>query len=121
MPGSARPAAARVTRCLSIEARRKADQYRALIAQGKDPRAEDRKASLTLGQAAEAYIERHKAGWRNVKTLHRWKRSFFDHAKELVDRPLAAITAADIKPVVDRFWHRPTGRELRHPAGNDFP
>ena len=96
-----------------IEARRKADQYRALISQGKDPCAEERRGSLTLGQAAEAYIERHKAGWRNTKTVQRWKRSFFDHAKELADRPLTAIAAADIKPVVDRLWRRDCGRELR--------
>ena len=97
-----------------IEARRKADQYRALVSQGKDPRAEERKTSLTLGQAATAYIDRYKSGWRNAKTEYRWRRSFFDHAKELARKPLAAITAADIKPVVDRLWHRPIGRELRY-------
>jgi integrase len=97
-----------------VEARKKADHYRALVSQGKNPRDEERKATLTLGQAAEAYIERHKGSWRSSKTEQRWRRSFVDHAKELADMRLAAITAADIRPVVDRLWHRPAGRELRY-------
>jgi hypothetical protein len=96
-----------------LEARRKADQYRALVNAGKDPRQEERRQGLTLTDAVKAYVYRHKSHWRSERTPAKWLHSIEVHAAAIADRPMASLVAADIRPVVDRYWHRDCGRELR--------
>jgi integrase len=96
-----------------IEARKKADHYRALVNAGKDPRQEERRQGLTLRDAVKAYVDRHRSQWRSAETPIKWLLSIEVHAKDIADRPMASLVAADLRPVIDRYWHRDCGRELR--------
>lgn len=98
-----------------VEARRKADAYRALVADGKDPVEEQRRETTLLGAYAEAYIDKIKDTFRNPKTEQNWRRSFRQHAASLASEPVAALTTAKIKPVVERYWlsQPETARHLR--------
>ena len=99
MPGSARPAAARVTRCLWPKRARRPTST-GPDRQGKDPRAEDRRESSRSDRPRKPIsIDTGRLEERQDATSL-GATSFFDHAKELADRPLATITAADIS----RWW-----------------
>lgn len=76
------------------DAREKAADCRKLLKAGIDPlgarnteqakqRLEDARAQ-TFKQCAEAYIEDHKAGWRNVKHAAQWKSSLESYVYPLI-------------------------------------
>lgn len=55
------------------DARARAAELHRMLAAGGDPLASRQPASaLTFRQCAEAYIEAHKAGWRNAKQGAQW-------------------------------------------------
>jgi hypothetical protein len=68
-----------------VDAREKARQCRALILEGKDPLAEkhamlqqarlESAKNITFAECATAYIEAHRAGWRNEKHAWQWQRT----------------------------------------------
>ena len=95
------------------QARQKADIWLGALAAGKNPAVENSRATLTLRAAVKAYVERHKDQWRSPETARKWLHSIEVHAVTVADRPMASLVAADLRPVIDRYWHRDCGRELR--------
>jgi integrase len=96
-----------------IEARRKADSYRAIASQGKDPRIEEKKATVTLGSYASAHIDGKVSEWRNADTEASWRRTFDTHAGSLADKPVATITPAMIREVLLPYGNRHCAKQLR--------
>jgi hypothetical protein len=98
-----------------IEARRRANDYRAAVDRGEDPRIEEKRHSTLLGPYADAYVEAIAGTFRSAKTAYSWRLTFTDHAKELRDIPVATISSADILAVVQPLWFtkRETARRLR--------
>lgn len=101
------------------DAREKATGARRLVAQGVDPidhraaqQAETVAAaakSVTFRQAAEAYIDANRAGWRNAKhasqwssTLERYVYPSFGHL------PVGSIDTALVCKVLDPIWQTKT-------------
>jgi integrase len=76
------------------KAREKVIEYRALLAEGKDPikcrksnRDQDRLEAArtqTFKQCAEAYIESHRAAWRNVKHAAQWDTSLKSYVYPII-------------------------------------
>jgi integrase len=99
---------------LSLEkARTRARDWRDLVRQGIDPKAEEdrlrrvelRKHQTTFAAVAEDFIERHVKGHRKARDSEREIR------KELIapwgERPIASITREDVVTLVDAVARRP--------------
>ena len=97
------------------KARTRAVEARALAADGADPIAE-RKAqrtkaaeeaakAVTFQHCAAAYIEAHKASWRNAKHADQWAATLKAYADPIFGkRPVAAIDTARVIRVLDPIW-----------------
>jgi integrase len=101
------------------EARRKAQDARALKAQGIDPieakrarRAAERaeKArTVTFQDAAQAYIRSHKAGWRNAKHGDQWENTLKAYAyPHIGNLPVQEIDAGLVLKVLEPIWSAKT-------------
>ena len=76
------------------EARQRAAEARRLKAHGKDPLAErdavrasllaDAAKAVTFKDAAERYIEAHRAGWRNAKHAAQWEATLATYAEPVL-------------------------------------
>lgn len=101
-------------------ARRKAEGAREFLAAGRDPleakREEDeaaaaaaeearaRSAIPTFGQYANAYIDSQRPGWRTVKHHVHWRATIENHARNLLDMPVDAITTDDVLAALQPIW-----------------
>ena len=99
-----------------VEARRKADSFRASIASGFDPRVEEKRQTTLLGPYADSYVTSIESGFRSAKSAYSWRLSFTVHAAALRDIPVASITSADILAVLTPMWFTrgDAARRLRH-------
>jgi integrase len=97
------------------EARLKALACRKQRLEGQDPLEERRGARLagriataramTFRQCAEAYIETHRAGWRNPKHASQWPTSLATYVYPVFgDLPVAAIDTALVMRVLQPMW-----------------
>jgi integrase len=93
------------------EAGEKAGDARKLIARGEDPLAARQAANAqpeavwSFKVAAEAYIEAHRAGWRNAKHAWQWSRTLemFAYPK-IGEKPVADVSTADVLAVLTPVW-----------------
>jgi len=90
-------------------ARTKAAELRARIKQGYDPRSERKAAQQgterTFEAVAGAYIEAHRAGWRNAKHGDQWANTLKTYAFPIIgDKPVADVTVADVLAVLTPIW-----------------
>ena len=97
------------------EAREKAQQARRLRHEGVDPidarrakrarqRLEEAK-SVTFKQCAEAYINAHRAGWRNDKHAGQWSATLSTYAYPQIGAlPVQAIDTALVLKVLEPIW-----------------
>lgn len=90
-------------------------KVRVLLDDGIDPLAErdrikhakvvEQAHSMTFRQCAEAYIEAHRAGYRNPKSAAQWTTSLETYAYELMgNKPVAEIDVPMIKKVIEPIW-----------------
>lgn len=97
------------------EARERAREARKLVADGIDPievkkakrtqQALDAAKALSFDQCAAAYIEAHKAGWRNAKHGDQWKATLDAYASPMFGAlPVAAIDTALVVKVLEPIW-----------------
>ena len=92
------------------DAREKAADARKLTRQDIDPieaRKADRKAcrGMTFDNAATAYIQAHKSGWRGARTAHRWQSELERYAYPAFGkRDVATITVDDVLHVLAPIW-----------------
>lgn len=90
------------------KARKKADEARALVADGKDPLATRQAAERmpTFGELADQHIKSMSPSWRNPKHRAQWEMTLKVYAKPLRDKPVNAITTADVRAVLDPIWQK---------------
>jgi integrase len=97
------------------EAREKAREARRLRHEGVDPidarRAErarqrlEEAKSVTFKQCAEAYINAHRAGWRNDKHAGQWSATLSTYAHPTIGAlPVQAIDTALVLKVLEPIW-----------------
>ncbi|MFY8144429.1 MAG: tyrosine-type recombinase/integrase [Caulobacter sp.] len=59
----------------------------------------------TFQEAMAAYIETHKAGWRNAQHVQQWSSTLQTYAAPYFgSKPLAAITTADVLAALQPIW-----------------
>ena len=101
------------------EAREKATEARKFINQGIDPidarkaarlaQALDDAKAMTFKACAEAYIETHKAGWRNAKHADQWTATLETYAYPKFGKlPVAAIDVGLVLKVLEPIWKTKT-------------
>jgi integrase len=97
------------------KARDKAREARELIRQGVDPIQRQRAAqselraaaaaALTFKQCAEAYIEAHRAGWKNAKHAQQWENSLAQHAHSTIgDLLVRDVGLSHVMKVLEPIW-----------------
>ncbi len=106
------------------DARDRATKCRKLLTEGLDPiqsrNDENAKARLaaakvmTFKQCAEAYIESHKAGWRNEKHKWQWQNTLerFVYPK-LEDISVQDVDVALVKKILEPIWTSKTETATR--------
>lgn len=97
------------------EARDRARDCRKLTAEGHDPieirrgerdaaRVESAKA-ITFRQCADAYIEAHRAGWRNVKHAAQWSATLDAYAHPIFGAlPVASVDTSLVIKALEAIW-----------------
>ena len=101
------------------EARLEAAQLAAIIRSGIDP-IEDRKAKAELAifesqktaaavttfrQVATAYIDNHRASWKNAKHAQQWENTLEQYAGPVIGgKPVCDITTEDILSILQPLW-----------------
>lgn len=100
-------------------ARETAAECRSLVRDGIDP-IERRKAlrlaemassakALTFKQCAEAYIEAHKAGWKNAKHADQWANTLSQYAYPVFgDMAVSAVDTGLVLKVLEPIWQTKT-------------
>jgi hypothetical protein len=97
------------------DARMKAAECKRLCLQGIDPiearkterdRATlDRAKGITFRKAAETYIEKHRADWRNAKTAKQWASTLKQYADPVMgDVSIQAIDKTLVMKVLEPIW-----------------
>ncbi|MCQ1775352.1 integrase arm-type DNA-binding domain-containing protein [Neorhizobium galegae] len=97
-------------------ARRKADDLRALLAEGRDPHAEKtvrKSGDRTFRKIAERFIA-DRDDWQ-AHTRKEWERHLFEHAVSLGDRPIGDIDTDMIEAALRPIWEKKpaTGQRVR--------
>lgn len=101
------------------EARQRAAEARRLKAHGKDPLAErdavrasllaDAAKAVTFKDAAERYIEAHRAGWRNAKHAAQWEATLATYAEPVLGSlPVQTIDTGLVLKVLEPIWAKKT-------------
>ncbi len=89
-------------------AKRKALEYRLMLHEGRNPLAEKQRlsAGATFDEMAAAYIEAHKAGWRDGgKSATQWQASLKAYASPVIGpRPIGRISANDLADILRPIW-----------------
>ena len=97
------------------EARLKAQEARKIVAEGRDPVEERKLAKALLRQesthkktfedCAAAYIEAHRAGWKNEKHLQQWKATLENYAYPIFGAlPVARIDTDLVLQALEPIW-----------------
>ena len=100
-------------------ARARALENARAIAEGRDPRRAANGVP-TFAKASETVISIHAENWRGARSEEAWRTSLRDYVlPRLGDRPVNAITTADVMAVLLPIWSskRETARRVRQRIG----
>lgn len=97
------------------DARVKAHECRKMLLDGIDPldaKEQKRQAQLleeskakTFEQCAIAYIDAHKAGWKNAKHQEQWRNTLTTYVYPIIgNMPVAKIDVGMVKQILDPIW-----------------
>ncbi len=101
------------------DARQRAQDARKLLADGRDPLVLKRAAvlenrlalasSITFDAAAAAYIDSHKAGWKNAKHADQWVNTLASYASPVFGHlAVADVTTPLVLRVLEPIWQQKT-------------
>lgn len=91
---------------VSIEkARKKAEECRVHVQEGRDPIAErDKDVGKTFGQCCDEYIEAMKPSWKNEKHIAQWEMTLKHYCAPIRDKRVSIIDTADVLSVLQPIW-----------------
>lgn len=100
------------------QAREKAANHRAAVAEGRDPLAEERAPTMPTfeGEAASTVQDADRPRWRNARHIASWMQTLERHAMAtLGSMPLDKIDRACVLRVLTPIWTHPpeTARRVR--------
>ncbi len=92
------------------DARRRRDDARRLVSEGRDPIAEKRKPdpgkiqAVTFGAFADALVPEIVKGFRNATHRGQWHTTLTMYAAPIRSKPIASITTDDVLSIVSPIW-----------------
>ena len=106
------------------EAREKAREHRALLAQGGDPvaarraaqsaTAAERQAQQTFSTVASQYIAQHETSWKNEKHAAQWQSTLQTYADPVIGKLFVRdVTPAHVIKVLEPIWATKTETATR--------
>lgn len=106
------------------EARQKALEARRVLLEGKNPlllkkqqretMTLERARAMTFDQCAKAYIQAHKAGWKNAKHIDQWTNTLATYASPVFGHlPVAEIDTALVVRCLAPIWDAKTETATR--------
>lgn len=89
-------------------ARAEAAAFRAVLASGRDPKAERTKDDgvPTFGQSADTYVEAMRPSWRNEKHAAQWVMTLTKYAAPIRSKAVDEIATQDVLDVLQPLWQR---------------
>lgn len=96
------------------DARRRAAEARALLAQGVDPieARDSQPQARTWGEACADYIESQAGAWRNAEQAHQWRQSLADYGPP-AELPVADVTTDLVLRCLQPLWAERTETATR--------
>lgn len=88
-------------------ARARAAEFRDAIRRGDSPIVKaqrKRPDAMTFGACATAYIDAHKAGWRNAKHAAQWTATLTTYCKPITDADVAAVDTTLVLSCLQPQW-----------------
>jgi integrase len=100
------------------DARRKAQDARAMIARGEDPIAASKAAAApipTFGDFAMSLIDDIEDGFRNAKHRQQWRNTLTTYCARFWSKPIDAISTEDVLAALKPIWlpKQETGSRVR--------
>lgn len=90
------------------KARERTDEIRALLLDGKDPRAERAKAkqgqATTFGAFAMEWLDGIEGSFKNPKHRQQWRNTLTTYAQPLFKLPIAEVSTNDVESVLKPIW-----------------
>lgn len=87
------------------KARAKATEYRAAVAEGRDPIAERAKeAEPTFGECADKFLTSMEGSWRNEKHRAQWKMTLEEYCKSIRTKRVSMIGTEEVLQVLKPIW-----------------
>lgn len=90
------------------KARKKAEELRTMVADGRDPLTMREKAAEvpTFGEMADQHIRTMAPSWRNPKHRAQWLMTMREYAAPLRDKSVDQITTTDVLGVLNPIWQK---------------
>jgi integrase len=86
-------------------ARKKAFEYRQMVANGLDPKRErDKQHGKTFGDVADAYLVAMQPRWTHERSRAQWKTTLTTDCAPIRNRQVADIETADILLILNPIW-----------------
>lgn len=86
-------------------ARRKAFEYREMVASGLNPKFErDRQDGKTFGEVADTFMVDMSARWTSDKSRNQWKSTLNDYCSPIRNRLVAEIETSDVLKILNPIW-----------------
>jgi integrase len=87
-------------------ARRKAEECRAAIAEGRDPLAERRKSEEpTFSGCVDQFLSAMEGRWTNAKHRQQWRNTLTSYCRPILGKPVSQITLHDVLSVLHPIWN----------------
>ena len=89
------------------KARKQAGEWRSLIAEGGNPKAEKAKTSEpTFAECATMYLEIMEGQWSNAKHRQQWHNTLDQYCKPIAKRMVSEIELVDVLGVLNPIWNK---------------
>ncbi|MEI8697658.1 tyrosine-type recombinase/integrase [Mesorhizobium sp. ISC15] len=87
-------------------ARKKAADYRAAVAEGRDPIAEKAKeAEPTFGECADKFLALMEASWRNDKHRTQWRMTLTEYCGPIRTKRVSEVGTDDVLTILSPIWN----------------
>jgi integrase len=88
------------------KARAKAVEFRAAIAEGRDPLVErDKEKPKTFAEVADLFVDSMEGGWKNEKHRAQWRMTLSDaYCASIRPKPVASVNTDDLLEILSPIW-----------------
>ncbi|MEM7289302.1 MAG: integrase arm-type DNA-binding domain-containing protein, partial [Pseudomonadota bacterium] len=89
-----------------LDARRRAAEFREILASGGDPRSAKAKSTEpTFAECISMFLQAKEGEWSNEKHRQQWRNTLGQYCSSLSDRNVASIGLSDVLAVLQPIWN----------------